>query len=137
MSAALGVVQLSRLEELLSKRDQVAAWYSERLAEIPGIETLFIDPKTTRMSWFVYVIRFNEGVNRDEIASKILESGVPARPYFVPIHLQPYMVDQFGYMPGDFPVTEDLGKRSLAIPFSGVMTESQVDQICRIIHSAI
>jgi perosamine synthetase len=137
MSAALGNVQLSRIEELLSKRDKVAAWYTERLAEIPGIETQYIDPKTTRMSWFVYVIRFAEEINRDEIANKIGKLGVPARPYFVPIHLQPYMVDLFGYQVGDFPVTEDLGSRSLAIPFSGIMTEAQVDEICRIIHSSL
>jgi dTDP-4-amino-4,6-dideoxygalactose transaminase len=40
------------------------------------------------------------------------------------------MVDRFGYRPGDFPVTEDLGRRGLALPFSGVMTEDQVDRIC-------
>ncbi|HKZ43704.1 MAG TPA: DegT/DnrJ/EryC1/StrS family aminotransferase [Anaerolineales bacterium] len=137
MSAALGNVQLSRIEELLSKREQVAAWYTERLSEIPGIETQSIHSNTTRMSWFVYVIRFAEGINRDEIASKIEKSGVPARPYFVPIHLQPYMVDRFSYQAGDFPSTEDLGNRSLAIPFSGIMTESQVEEICRIIHSSL
>ena len=137
MSAALGVVQLSRIEELLSKRDKVAAWYTERLAEIQGIETQFIDPNTTRMSWFVYVIRFKPGINRDQIAIDLKEQGVPARPYFVPIHLQPYMVDQFGYQIGDFPITEDIGNRSLAIPFSSIMTESQVDNICQIIHSSL
>ncbi|MFC2064418.1 DegT/DnrJ/EryC1/StrS family aminotransferase [Chloroflexota bacterium] len=136
MSAALGVVQLSRIEELLTKRDKVAAWYTERLAEIQGIETQFIDPNTTRMSWFVYVIRFKPGINRDQIAIDLKEQGVPARPYFVPIHLQPYMVDQFGYQIGDFPITEDIGNRSLAIPFSSIMTESQVDNICQIIHSS-
>jgi len=115
----------------------VAAWYTERLSEIPGIETQSIHSNTTRMSWFVYVIRFAEGINRDEIASKIEKSGVPARPYFVPIHLQPYMVDRFSYQAGDFPSTEDLGNRSLAIPFSGIMTESQVEEICRIIHSSL
>ena len=137
MSAALGVVQLSRIDELLSKREQVATWYTERLSKIPGIETQFIDPNTTRMSWFVYVIRFEPGINRNRIATEIKKLGVPARPYFVPIHLQPYMVDQFGYQIGDYPITEDHGNRSLAIPFSSIMTESQVDMICHIIHSTI
>jgi dTDP-4-amino-4,6-dideoxygalactose transaminase len=56
--------------------------------------------------------------------------GIPARPYFAPIHLQPYMVERFGYRTGDFPVTDDLGRRSLALPFSGVMTEEQVEYVC-------
>jgi len=41
------------------------------------------------------------------------------------------MVERFGYQPGDYPVTEDLGRRGLALPFSGVMTEEQVDLVCR------
>jgi dTDP-4-amino-4,6-dideoxygalactose transaminase len=52
------------------------------------------------------------------------------RPYFLPIHLQPYMVERFDYQPGDFPVTEDLGARGLALPFSGQMTVDQVDLVC-------
>ena len=137
MSAALGAVQLSRLDELTSKRNQVAAWYTERLVEIPGIETQVLEPYTTRMSWFVYVIRFAPGIDRDLIAKKISLQGIPARPYFAPIHLQPYMRERFGFLPGDFPVTEDLGNRSLALPFSGVMSEAQVDTVCRTIHNSL
>jgi dTDP-4-amino-4,6-dideoxygalactose transaminase len=130
MSAALGTVQLSRLDELIEKREQVASWYTQKLRNIPGIEVPGLAPNTTRMSWFVYVIRFEKGINRDLVAKKLGEKGVPARPYFLPIHLQPYMVSRFGYQVGDFPITEDLGQRSLAIPFSGVMTEEQVDYVC-------
>lgn len=137
MSAALGTVQMSRLDELIAKRVQVADWYADRLAEIPGVETQVVEPFTTRMSWFVYVIRFAPGINRDRLAKKIGELGIPARPYFAPIHLQPYMVERFGYRPGDFPVTENLGNRSLALPFSGVMSEAQVETVCRIIHQSL
>jgi len=130
MSAALGRVQMTRLEELLQKRQKVADWYNERLAEVPGVETQSIASSTTRMSWFVYVVRFAAGVNRDHLARRLGEAGIPARPYFLPIHLQPYMVERFGFQEGDFPVTEDLGRRGLALPFSGVMTEQQVERVC-------
>jgi dTDP-4-amino-4,6-dideoxygalactose transaminase len=40
-------------------------------------------------------------------------------------------VERFGYRPGDFPVTEDLGSRGLALPFSGVMSEAQVEHVCQ------
>jgi perosamine synthetase len=137
MSAALGASQMSRLDELLSKREQVAAWYEARLSEIAGVEIPVVDSKTTRMSWFVYVIRFDKQINRDEIAKRIEARGVPVRPYFLPIHLQPYMVERFGYREGDFPVTEDLGRRGLAVPFSGVMTEEQVDYVCTVIREEL
>jgi perosamine synthetase len=131
MSAALGRVQMSRLDELVANRERVAGWYNERIVETPGIEPPQLAGSTTRASWFVYVVRFTPGTDRDSIASKLGERGIPARPYFLPIHLQPYMVERFGYREGDFPVTEDLGRRGLALPFSGIMTEAQVDIVCR------
>ncbi len=56
--------------------------------------------------------------------------GIPSRPYFTPIHLQPFYIEKFGYRRGDFPVAEALGDTSLALPFSSVMTEAQVDCVC-------
>lgn len=137
MSAALGRVQMTRLDKIISKREQVAAWYQERLENIPGIEIPLIMPSTTRVSWFVYVIRFAPEIDRDAAAAALKESGIPNRPYFIPIHLQPYMVKKFGYRQGDFPITEDLGQRGLAIPFSGVMTEAQVDVVCEAIGEVV
>jgi len=137
MSAALGISQMERVEQLLNNRQQVAEWYNERLRDVSGIEIPFIAPETTRMSWFVYVIRLAMGIDRDRIAELLINAGIPVRPYFLPIHLQPYLVKQFGYQPGDFPVTEDLGKRSLAIPFSGIMTRDQVNLVCDVIEKTI
>lgn len=137
MSAALGVVQMSRIEELLQKRQRVANWYAERLSELHGVEPPALVPETTRVSWFVYVVRFDASLDRDALAADLKQHGVPVRPYFLPIHLQPYMVDLFGYRPGDFPVTEDLGKRGLALPFSGKMTEEQVEMVCQTMRECI
>jgi len=131
MSAALGAVQMGRLDELLTKRDRVANWYSERLSDVPGVEVPFIEENTTRVSWFVYVVRLERGIDRAAVAARLAQRGIPVRPYFLPIHLQPYMVERFGYRPGDFPVTEDLGERGIALPFSGVMREDEVDAVCR------
>jgi len=137
LSAALGISQMKRVKKLLEKRTQVANWYNIKLDGINGVEKPFISPDTTKMSWFVYVIRLDEKLGRDKIAKKLDAAGIPVRPYFLPIHLQPYMVNQFGYLPGDYPITEDLGKRSLALPFSGKMTESQVDLVCRELSKCI
>ncbi len=130
MSAALGVTQMSRLEELVQKRDRVAQWYNQRLGDIPCLRIPVIEPFTTRMSWFVYVVHFDPKINRDALAKRLEARGIAVRPYFLPIHLQPYMQQRFDYREGDFPVTEDLGRRGLALPFSSVMTEQQVDDVC-------
>ena len=137
MSAALGLAQLGRIEELLLKREQVAAWYNERLADVEGVRVPYVGPSTTRMSWFVYVVRVAPEIGRDRVMTRLREQGVPSRPYFTPIHLQPFYVEKFGYRRGDFPVTEEAGDTCLALPFSSVMTEEQVDHVCKAIKAAI
>jgi perosamine synthetase len=130
MSAALGLAQLGRIEELLAKREQVARWYNERLKGVDGVQIPYIAPTTTRMSWFVYVIRLAPQIHRNAVMAALEERGIPSRPYFTPIHLQPFYREMFGYQEGDFPITESVARSTLALPFSGVMTEEQVEYVC-------
>jgi len=137
LSAALGAAQMGRIDELLARRARVAAWYDERLAGLAGVERPAVAPAVTRMSWFVYVVRVTAPAGRDAVMARLAEAGVPSRPYFTPIHLQPFYRRRFGYEPGDFPVTEELGAISLALPFSGVMSEEQVDYVCAQLRLAL
>ena len=136
MSAALGLVQMKRVDELIRQRAQVGAWYNERLADHELVDIPMVAPTTTRMSWFVYVVRTKTPAHRDRVMRCLNETGIPSRPYFTPIHLQPFYRDQFGYRRGDFPVTERLGDVSLALPFSAVMTELEVDLVCEALDNA-
>lgn len=129
LNAALGRVQLGRIEELLASRARVAARYGELLDQVPGASAPALLPSTERMSWFVYVIQLEAGIDRRQVAEGLAAGGVPSRPYFQPIHLQSYFIDRFGYKRGDFPIAEDLARRSLALPFSSVMTDQQVDLV--------
>jgi dTDP-4-amino-4,6-dideoxygalactose transaminase len=92
---------------------------------------------TSRVSWFVYVVRLSKKIDRTHFAEVLKAKGIPVRPYFSPIHLQPFMRDMFGYGEGNYPVTEDLGARSLAVPFSGKMTEDEVAYVCQEIAKAV
>ena len=137
MSAALGLVQIQRIDELLEKRAQVAAWYNDRIDAIPGIHKPHIMETTTRMSWFVYVVRCEDGVDRNRLMEMLNAQGIPSRPYFTPIHLQPFYQEQFGWQRGDLPNTEKAGDSFLALPFSGVMTEEQVEYVCAQLEYAL
>ena len=75
MSAALGTVQMSRLDELLGKRDRVAAWYKARLEKIPGVEPPALESFTTQMSWFVYVVHFDRRNRSGRACEAIGETG--------------------------------------------------------------
>ena len=129
MSAALGLSQISRIDELIDKRARVANWYTERLSGLGGVMVPEVAPTTTRMSWFVYVIRITAAPGRNRVMELLKEADIPSRPYFTPIHLQPFYRDKFGYQPGDYPETEAAGDQCLALPFSSVMTEEEVDLV--------
>jgi len=137
MSAALGLAQLDRIEALLAQRERVAGWYNDRLAEIKGVQVPYVAPTTSRMSWFVYVVRIAPEIGRDRVMAQLKDRGVPSRPYFTPIHLQPFYAQKFGYRRGDFPVTEEAGDTCLALPFSGVMTEEQANYVCEALKAVI
>ena len=130
LSAALGLAQIGRIEELLDKRERVAGWYNEQLEGLELLDTPRIAETTTRMSWFVYVVRINPPASRDEVMAGLAEAGIPSRPYFTPIHLQPFYRERFGYRRGNFPIAEYLGDVCLALPFSGMMAQDQVDYVC-------
>jgi dTDP-4-amino-4,6-dideoxygalactose transaminase len=135
--AALGVVQLKRLDELLARRARVADCYTTRLRGLAGVQVPVVARSTTRMSWFVYVVRLDPGIDRDAVIRQLETRAVASRPYFSPIHLQPFYRDRFGFTPGDFPETEAAGRSCLALPFSGQLTEAQVDEVCGALAEAL
>jgi perosamine synthetase len=137
LSSALGLGQLERIDELLAKREDVAARYAERLRAIPGIEPLRPVASTTRMSWFVYIVRFAPNVDRDVVMHALEDAGVPSRSYFSPIHLQPFYREQFGYREGDFPVTERAAAKTLAIPFHANLPDEHIEIVADAIRVAV
>jgi dTDP-4-amino-4,6-dideoxygalactose transaminase len=137
MSAALGVVQLSRLEELLAKRAGVASRYQEQLRSVETVQVPYISPNTTRMSWFVYVVRLSPEIDRDQVMIDLERGGIPSRPYFSCIHLLSFYRNSFGFKPGDFRVAERVAKSTLALPFHGKMSEAEVSYVCEGLMSAI
>jgi perosamine synthetase len=132
INAALGVAQIQRLDEILENRRRVAHEYINRLMtnRYLILPTLQDD---THMSWFVFVVRLNdlfEPGDRDDVMRELRTAGIGCNNYFPPIHLQPYIREQFGFKPGDFPVCEYVSARTLALPFFSRMTSYQVGRVC-------
>lgn len=137
MQAALGCVQVERLEEIITKRQAVAEMYNEELSKIEGVTIPYIDPKVTTMSWFVYVIQVAEEIDRDRMMLHLKENGIGCRPYFTPIHVQPYMVEEFGYEEEDYPVSAEIGRRSIALPFYNDITMDEVRYVAKVIKEGV
>ena len=139
MSAALGVMQVRRLDEILENRRRVAHAYINRLMTnryliLPTLR------EQTQMSWFVFVVRLNdlfEPGDRDEIMRELRAEGIGCEAYFPPLHLQPCIAQQFGHKPGDFPVTEYVSARTLGLPFFSRMTNHQVHRVCDVLEKVL
>jgi perosamine synthetase len=135
LSAALGVSQIRRLDTFLAKRAKVAEMYSNRLADFDWVRVPIVKPHVA-ISWFVYVITLSADVDREAIIESLASRGIPSRAYFPPLHLQPYIRERFGTREGMLPVTEDIARRTLALPFHNNLTEAQVERVVAALKSA-
>jgi len=132
INCALGIVQLSRIDEIKAKRRQVAKWYQEMLA---GDERLIVPAEQDgcEINWFVFVVQLTESftpAQRDRILQGMTEQGIQVSNYFTPVHLQPFMVEKFGYRKGDFPVAESVSERTIALPFYNNLAKDEVAIVC-------
>jgi perosamine synthetase len=137
--AALGLSQVKRLDEILERRRRVAHHYIERLIDNKHLILPTLDDET-HMSWFVFVVRlsteFSPG-DRDVVMQMLRSDGIGCNNYFPPIHLQPYMRQRFKFAEGDFPVTESVSARPLALPFFTRMTEPQIDAVVSTLNKVL
>lgn len=139
INCALGISQLERIDKILAKREEVAKQYNERLKEIEGVVIPQFE-ENKKISWFVYVVRLRNEFSRedrDRVLDKLREKGIGCSNYFSPIHLQPFYREMFGYKKGDFPVTERISERTIALPFYNKLREEQIDYVCENLKNII
>ena len=132
LHAALGVAQMERLDAILERRREVACMYFEKLMDFSDLILPTIDQDTV-MSWFVFVLRLTDQFGqkeRDRVMTGLRRHEIGCANYFPPIHLQPFYRQKFGYSPGDFPVTESVASRTIALPFFTRMDPTQIELVC-------
>ncbi len=137
LSAALGIAQLEKLDLLLGLRAQVAARYAELLAGLGDVEPPLPDDADHRRSWFVYVVRLASGIDRDRVIAELEAEGIAASRYLPSIHTQPYMRDRYGFREGMFPVSEDVSRRSLALPFFPELSSEDQERVVDVLRAAV
>lgn len=139
INCALGIAQLSRIEQIKAKRQQVAKWYQEMLADDDRL-IVPAEPDACDINWFVFVVRLAERFSarqRDKILEAMKHRDIQVGNYFPPVHLQPFMVEQFGYKRGDFPITESVSERTIALPFYNDLTKDQIATVCRTLEKIL
>ena len=136
MSCALGITQLKKINKLLTLRESVAKEYSKLLQGNKDIILPTI-AKNNKESWFVFVIQVSKKVNRDNVIAILKEKGISTNIYFPPIHLQKFYREDFGHKEGDFPITEEISKHTIALPFFSELTKKEIAYVCKNLVQAI
>lgn len=138
MSAALGLAQLRRLEEILEKRKLIEHYYFKHVKSFEGIKDPFIGPEVDEVHWFLYVVhlgtRFSKS-SRDSIVEDLLVEKVEAAAYSNPLHTQRRYFD-YGYRRGSFLVAEKVSDRAVAMPFHVHLQERQIAFIVQTMKEA-
>jgi perosamine synthetase len=140
IACALGLAQLERLDEMLADRARVAGRYREALAGLAterGLALPCEDAGGDRRGWFVFVVQLPRGTDRDGTIRALRELGVQSKPYLPAIHLMSYYRERFGHRPGEFPVTEDVAERSVALPFFPALSEAQVARVAEALEHVL
>lgn len=127
MQAALGVIQLSRLDELVSKKRKIFFWYKKRLGNIPGIK-INIEKKNCRNNYWMVTIILDEKFRFDKIhLMRALEKyNISSRPFFYPLSMLPPLKAEV-----DNPVSYQLSKYGINLPCGLNLTEKDVRYICK------
>jgi len=139
INCALGLAQLARLPGFIEARGRVAERYLEKLAPIDEL-VLPAPYADGEMSWFVFVVRLADRftqAQRDAVLEHLRAEGIGCSNYFSPVHLQPFYRERFGFGEGDFPVTERIAARTLALPFYNRLLEEDQDRVVETLKTAL
>ena len=129
IAAALGLSQLSRLEDFLQRRRSIAKRYDEELKtwlvsapwQLPG----------TRSSYHLYPIRVSQahcGQTQRQVYDALLAGGIGANLHYIPVYRQPYY-EQLGFPPGYCPHAEQFHRETISLPMFPAMTDAQHDEV--------
>jgi len=132
LHAAVGEVQLGRLDEIVAKRRAVAAWYRAELEERGWLDGLVRWPRgDDEAGWNVQslVVELAASVDRDALMSALRAEGVETTIGGYGLTEQPYYARRYGLDPGDFPVATRLARQSLTLPVTHAMTQGDVEAI--------
>ncbi|MFB7782756.1 DegT/DnrJ/EryC1/StrS family aminotransferase [Streptomyces vinaceus] len=132
IQAAVGLVQLGKLDEIVTRRRELAARYEQLLAGIPGLRPVR-DPGHGEGNFQSYWVLLTEEfpIGRDELLAVLAEAGISARRGIMASHLEPAYA---GHGAAPLPVTERISRDSLILPLFHTMTRDQQDRVVAVLR---
>jgi UDP-4-amino-4,6-dideoxy-N-acetyl-beta-L-altrosamine transaminase len=135
LQAALGISQLARMTTLQRRRDELSMRYDRLLAELPlRLPARSADRQSAHHLYAVEIT--DDRIDRRRVFEALREAGIGVNVHYIPIHLQPDF-KQFGFRPGDFPISEAYYARAISLPLFPAMTDEQQDYVVTILREAL
>jgi perosamine synthetase len=133
LTAALGLAQLRRIDEILARRKQVETWYFSEMQSFEGIKPPYLADHVDEVHWMLYVVHLGKRFTasaRTQMIEDLEACGIESAPYSEPLHQQ-FFYQQLGWTRGQLPDTERIGDRALALPLHGHLDADQVKYIVK------
>lgn len=131
--AAIGLVQLKHLDDYLMHRNSAAKFYNAELSKINWLRIQAIR-EGNLSSYYAYIVELTSDapMTRDELSSTMRQHGIGTSVLYHPVHLQPLYVKRFGFKNGLLPITERLGRQTIALPLDNNIS---VDEQKRVVET--
>jgi len=137
IAAAMGLVQLARVYEMLENRRHIAHLYNEGFRELPEVKTPFY---TEDHAWHLYVIRLRTDrlkIDRNEFIEQLKTKGIGTSVHFIPLHMHPYYRNTYGYQPGDYPICHRIFKQIISLPIYSKMSSDNGFRVIEAVREVI
>ena len=138
MQAAVGLAQLERMDQIITKKRWLGRAYTDRLRDFAGLR-LPVEQPWARSVYWMYGLVLDEatGMNGDQFAERLKEYGVETRPFFLGLHEQPVFLERGLFAGERYPVAERLARQGLYLPSGLALTETQLDDVCEAVRKAL
>lgn len=139
IACALGVTQLKKLPDNISRRREIVRHFSDAFADLPGVITPVERPEV-QCSWHLYPIRLDPGkltAGRKEIFQAMRAENIEVNVHYIPVHLHPYYRQRFGYNDGDYPTAEGAYDQLITLPLFPAMTSQDVQDVVEIVRKVV
>ncbi len=131
IGSALGLSQLSKIEEKLMRRRKIAKQYQLAFKQMPGIILPEELPETVS-AWHIFPVRFNSEIFtglRNDILSALRAENIGVNVHYIPLHYHTYYRNRFGYKGGEFPNVEAAYESLLSLPIFPAMSEKDINDV--------
>lgn len=138
VAAAIGLVQLARVQAMAARRAEVTARYSDAFRDLPVI--LPPEPASgDQHAWHLYVIRLHEdaGISRDRFIETLYAEGIGCSVHFIPLHRHPYWRDTYGLTPEMFPHADLAYRQAVSLPLYSGMSDADVTRVIGAVRRAL